>query len=103
MIHSSCNCPRHCFLHLLLPPLPPWPESARWRTTLVSLHPLLQIQLQYPLSTETTGKLTAEKRPVKQTPPKPSSPFQPCSCPGVAVDGEKCNFANIEGHFEKSV
>ena len=79
------------------------PHTARWRTTLVSLHPLIQIQLQYPLSTETTGKLTAEKRPVKQTPPKPFSPFQPCSCPGVAVDGEKCNFANIEGHFEKSV
>ena len=69
----------------------------------VAHNPLLQIQLQYPLSTETTGKLRAEKRPVKQTPPKPSSPFQPCSCPGVAVDGEKCNFANIEGHFEKSV
>ena len=69
----------------------------------VAHNPLLQIQLQYPLSTETTSKLTAEKQPVKQTPPKPSSPFQPCSYPGVAVDREKCNFANIEGHFEKSV
>ena len=70
--------------------------------------------------TETAGKLTATRQPVKQTSCALLSLALAASasgwtapsicrysmlqfCPGVGVDGKKCKFANIEGNFEKSV